>query len=93
MIEERQRQVPVVPLQPQGHLAEVHGQGVQVHPVDAVLDHIPHGPPELRRRGLLLPGADPGKLPADTPGCGQEEVSASGGRIADAQAQKGMFSQ
>lgn len=91
MIQKRERQIPIMPLQPEGHLAEVHSQRVQVHPIDTVLDHVPHGPPELRRRRLILSRANSGKLPADAPGCGQEEVPAPGGGIADPQAQKGLF--
>jgi len=76
---------------PQSYLAQLHGQGVLVHPVDAVGDDVPNGLPLGLRRRFLLPGPDSGELPAQAAGGRKQEVARAAGGVEDADGEESVF--
>ena len=91
VVEEAERLARPVPLQPEGEFAQVNGQRVEVHSVDAVRNHIPHGEAELLRRRLVLTAPHPRQLPPDAPRGSEEEVTASTCRVANLEGEKSLF--
>ena len=88
MVEEAERPAHRVALDPQGHLAQVHGQGVLVHRVDTVPHHGAESAPVGERGGFFFARLYLGQLAGDAAGGGQQEVAGAGGGVAHPQAQQ-----
>ena len=54
VIEKRERLALVVPFQPQRYLAQIHSQRIQVHTINAMLNHITHRRAKLVGRGFVF---------------------------------------
>jgi hypothetical protein len=88
VVEEVERFAGVVGFQPEGDLAEFHGQRVQVDAVDAFADDVADGGAKGAGRGLLLAGAHDGELGGDAAGRGQQDVARAAGDVGDAQVEQ-----
>jgi len=75
VVEEVERRAGVVGFQPESHLAQFNGQGVLIHAIDALADHVAHGGAEGSGCGLLLAGADDGQLCGNAPSGGEQDVA------------------
>ena len=91
VVEEVERLAGIVGFEPEGNLAEFDRQRVQVHAVDAGADHVAQRGAVSRGRGLLLAGADDGKLRGDAPCGGQQDVARAAGDVGDAQVEERRF--
>lgn len=89
VVEEVERFAWAVGFQPEGDLAELHGEGVEVHAVDAVLDDIAGGLAEGGGAGLVIAGADDGQGEADAAGGGEKDVAGAAGDVGDAEGEEG----
>ena len=77
-------------LQPQGGTAELHGQGIDVHPVDAAADDLAQGMPVIGLGGLVGASIDAGQLGGQAAGRGQKKMARTAGRVADGDVQQGL---
>ena len=84
VVEEVERLAGVVGFQPEGHLAQFDGQGVQVHAVDTLTNHIAYGGAEGSGCGLLFTGADDGQLCGNAPSGGEQDVARAAGDVGHA---------
>lgn len=75
MVEEGQRFAGGVAFQPKCDAAEIHGQRVSVHAVDAMADNIADGFADALRGGLVLTSPEFGEFLADAPGAGEQHVA------------------
>ena len=81
-----------VAFQPERDAAEVHGQRIPVHAVDAMADDIADGFADALRGGFVLAGAEPGEFLADAPGGGEEHVARAAGDVNDLEGeQRGLL--
>ena len=92
VVEEVERLAGDVGLEPEGDLAEFHGQRVEVDAVDAVADDVADRRAVGARRGLLLAGAHDGQLGGDAAGGGQQDVAGAAGDVGDAQGEQSAVS-
>ena len=76
---------------PQGYLAQVDGQRVLIHRVDAVANHIADGGAVLDETGFFLSRANLGQLVGDAACSRQQEVTGPRCRVADAQSKESPF--
>ena len=76
---------------PQGYLAQVDGQRVLIHRVDAAANHIADGSSVLDETGFFLSRANFGQLVGDAAGSGEQEVTRPRRRVADAQSKERPF--
>ncbi len=89
-IEKAQRLARLHRLQPEGGLAQLHRQRVEVHAMDAVGHHLAQGLAIVAFRGLVGAGAQPRHLGGQTAGGGEQEVAGAGRRIDDLEVQQGL---
>ena len=83
MVEKGERFAGGVAFQPERDAAEVHGERVFVHAVDAMADDIADGFADALRGGFVLAGAEPGEFLADAPGGGEQHVARAAGDVDD----------
>ena len=86
-LQERQGQPRIDGLHPEAHLADLHGQRVRVHAVDAAPDDIAEGALVIVRRGRAS-GADAGHAVGE-PACrGEQEVAGAARGVDDGKVQQ-----
>ncbi len=90
-VEEGEGPAGVEGFQPERNLGEFGGQRVEVHPVQAVGDHVPHGGLGRRHRWFGFAGADGGEATGDAPGRGGEEMTGAAGRVAYGDREQGLL--
>ena len=83
MVQKGERQSRFVAFNPQSDFAQIHGQRVPVHGVDAVADDGAHCGVVGGRRRFILPGAQLRHPPRQPPGGRQQEMAGAGRRVAD----------
>jgi hypothetical protein len=91
VVEETERQPGGVPFDPQRQFAQVDRQRVEIDAEDAAPDHVAHGVAELRRRRLIIAGADARQFTPQAPGGGEQKMSRSARRVADADGEQRRF--
>ena len=87
-IQKPQRFAGLQGFEPEGGFAQLHGQGVEVHTVDAVAYYLPQGVAILLLGGLATFGEIWGEVFGDLAGCREQKVARSAGRVDDAKAQQ-----
>lgn len=90
VVEEAERFTGDVSLQPEGDLAEFHGEGIEVHAVDAVFDDVAYGLAEGSGAGVVVAGADDGEGHGDAAGGGEQDVAGAAGDVGDSEAKEGL---
>lgn len=85
VVEEIEGFAGAVGFQPECDFAEFHGEGVEVHSVDAVADHIAYGLAEGGGAGLVVAGANDGEFRGNTAGGGEEDMTRAAGDVGDAE--------
>ena len=90
VVEEVQGHVTHGRVDPQAHLGELHGHGVQVHPVDRVLEHVALGPADRVVGHVLLARADLGQAAPQVVVGRNEKRGRPAGRIAHLDRQEGL---
>ena len=73
-----------VGFQPEGDLAKLDGERVEVHAVDAVADHIANGFTEGGGAGLVIAAADNGEFRGNAAGGGEEDMAGAAGDVGNA---------
>ncbi|AEP13712.1 hypothetical protein Cabther_B0714 [Chloracidobacterium thermophilum B] len=77
--------------QPQGHAAQLHGQRVFVHAVEAAGHHVADGLADVIGIRLVFAGTDFGQFLAQPPRRRQQEMSRTAGGVKDAEGEQGVF--
>ena len=75
MIQEPKRPARIQGFYPEGYLAELYSQGIQVNTIDAMGDHIAQGLPTLLRRRFGFAGANDCKVFAYPMGSRYEKMA------------------
>ena len=83
VVEKREGLAGGVAFQPERDAAEVHGERVAVHAVDAMADDIADGFADALRGGFVLAGAEFGEFLADAPGGGEQHVPRTASDVYD----------
>ena len=73
-----------VGFQPEGDLAKLDGERVEIDAVDAVADDIANGLTEGGGAGLVIAGADHGEFRGNAAGGGEEDMAGAAGDVRDA---------
>ncbi|MCS7017449.1 MAG: hypothetical protein NZM42_15205, partial [Gemmatales bacterium] len=71
--------------------AQVHCERVFVHALDAVRDDVADGGADEFWCGFVLCGADAREFATESACCGEQEVTAAAGWIADAEREQSVF--
>jgi len=90
VVEEGERFAGGVAFQPERDAAEVHGERVAVHAVDAMADDIADGFADAFRGGFILAGAQDGKLLAHSPPSGEQHVAGAAGDVYNLEGEQGL---
>ena len=77
-------------LQPEGGLAQLHRQGVDIHAIDAVGHHLAQGVAIISFRGLVSAGAQARHLGSQAPGGSEQEMAGTRCRVHDLETQQGL---
>ena len=91
MVEEGERLAGDVGFEPEGNFAQLDGERIEVHAVDAVADDVAHGFAEGGGAGLVVAGAEDGERGTDAPGGGKEDVAGAAGHVADFEREEGAL--
>ena len=91
MVQEVERLAGVVRLKPEGDLAQLDGQRIEVNSVDAGPDHVAEGGAKGWGRRLFFARPHDGEFRGDSSCSGQQDVARAAGDIRDAQIEQRGF--